>query len=122
MNHSSLFSLKLSPTQAYESFYEKFETFSLTFHFLTPKERAFHCSRDIVLRTKQTHTYTYYKIIQIHLNYIHHHDNPIVDINSLTPNTHHRFFLTSHIALKILIFKASSATMIPSPRCIYSVS
>ena len=68
MNHSSLFSLKLSPTQAYESFYEKFETFSLAFDFLTPKERDFHCSRDIVLRTKQTHTYTYYKFIQNHFD------------------------------------------------------
>ena len=51
-------------TQAYESFYEKFETFSLTLQFPTPKERDLHCSHDIILRTKQTHTYTYYKFIQ----------------------------------------------------------
>ena len=53
--------------QAYESVYEKFETFLLTFHFLTPKERDLHCSHDIMLRTKQTHTHIYYNFIQITL-------------------------------------------------------
>ena len=33
----------LSDIQAIESFHEKFQPFSLTFHFLTPKERDLHC-------------------------------------------------------------------------------
>ena len=45
-------------------FTKKFQTFSLTFHFLTPKERDLLCSHDIMLRTKQTHSYTYYRFIQ----------------------------------------------------------
>ena len=50
----------LSDIQAYEPSHEKCQTFSLTFHFLTPKERDLHCSHDIMLRTKQTYTYTFY--------------------------------------------------------------
>ena len=56
--------------QHYEMFmityFNKLNHFSLTFHFLTPKERDLHCSHKIMLRTKQTHTYTYYKFIQHH--------------------------------------------------------
>ena len=57
--------------QTYESFYDKFQTFSLTFHFLNPKERDLHCSHDIMLQTKQTHTFTYYRFIQNHFNLRH---------------------------------------------------
>ena len=49
-------------------FMKKFEYFSLTFHFISPKERNLHCSHDIMLRTKQTHTYTYYRFIQNHFD------------------------------------------------------
>ena len=56
----------LTDMQAYESFKEKFQLVSLTFHFLAPHERDLHCSHDIMLRTKQTHTYTYYRFIQNH--------------------------------------------------------
>ena len=48
----------LTDMQAYESFKERFQLFSLTFNFLAPQERDLHCSHDIMLRTKQTHTYT----------------------------------------------------------------
>ena len=48
---------------------KKIETFSLSFHFFTPKERDLLCSHDIMLRTKQTHTYTYYKIKLAQLNH-----------------------------------------------------
>ena len=41
-----------------------FNNFSLTLHFLTPKESDLHCSHDIMLRTKQTYTYTFYRFIQ----------------------------------------------------------
>ena len=44
------------------------------------------------------------------------------DINTLTLNIPHHSFLSSFIVLKILTSKASSATMIPSPRRIYSVT
>ena len=54
--HGHIISEALIDIQAYESVYEKFETFSLTFHFLTPKEQDLLCSHDIMLRTKQTHT------------------------------------------------------------------
>ena len=66
--HDHIISKALIDFQAYESFYDKFEIFSLTFHFLTPKDGDLHCSRDIMLRTKQTHTYFYYRLIQNHSN------------------------------------------------------
>ena len=66
--HYHIISEALSDIKAYESFDEKFEIFPLTFHFITPKERDLHCSHDIMLRTKQTHTYTYYRFIQNHFD------------------------------------------------------
>ena len=59
-------STALRDTKAYTSDFIKFNHFSLTFNFLTPKERDLHCSHQIMLRIKQTHTYTYYKFIQHH--------------------------------------------------------
>ena len=70
----------LTDTQAYESFKERFQIFSLTFHFLAPHERDLHCSHDIILRTKQTHTYTYYRFIQNHF-----------DLHTPSRQPHHRF-------------------------------
>ena len=70
----------LTYTQAYKSFKEKFQLFSLTFHFLAPYERDLHCSHDIMLRTKQTHTYTYYRFIQNHF-----------DLHTPSRQPHHRF-------------------------------
>ena len=70
----------LTDMQAYESFKEKFQLFSLTFNFFAPQERDFHCSHDIMLRTKQTHTYTYYRFIQNHF-----------DLHTPSRQPHHRF-------------------------------
>ena len=70
----------LTSTQAYESFKERFQIFSLTFHFLAPHERDLHCSHDIMLRTKQTHTYSYYRFIQNHF-----------DLHTPSRQPHHRF-------------------------------
>ena len=71
----------LTDTQAYESFKERFQIFSLTFHFLAPHERDLHCSHDMhCLRTKQTHTYTYYHFIQNHF-----------DLHTPSRQPHHRF-------------------------------
>ena len=70
----------LTDTQAYESFKERFQIFSLTFHFLAPHERDLHCSHDIMLRTKQTHTYSYYRFIQNHF-----------DLHTPYRQPHHRF-------------------------------
>ena len=70
----------LTDTQAYESFKERFQLFSLTFHFLASHERDLHCSHDIMLRTKQTHTYTYYRFIQNHF-----------DLHTPSRQPHHRF-------------------------------
>ena len=64
--YDHVISAALCNIQAYDSYFNKFNNFSLTFHFLTPKERDLHCSHDVMLRTKQTHTYTYYKFIQHH--------------------------------------------------------
>ena len=111
----------LTDTQAYESFKEKFQLFSLTFHFIAPHERDLHCSHDIILRTKQTHTYTYYRFIQNYLIYTLHQDNHTTVFNLLTLSTLHHFFLTSHIASKILTFTVFFAIMIPYPKCIFFV-
>ena len=70
----------LTSTQAYDSFKERFQIFSLTFHFLAPHERDLHCSHDIMLRTKQTHTYSYYRFIQNHF-----------DLHTPSRQPHHRF-------------------------------
>ena len=50
------------------------------FHFLAPHERDLHCSHDIMLRTKQTHTYSYYRFIQNHF-----------DLHTPSRQPHHRF-------------------------------
>ena len=64
---------------------DKFQLFSLTFHFLAPHERDLQCSCDIMLRTKQTHTYTYYRFIQNHF-----------DLHTPSRQQHHHFqFLNS---------------------------
>ena len=78
--HNHILSEALVVIQAYESLYDKFETFSLTFQFLTLKERDLHCSHDIMLKTKQTHTYTYYRFIQNHFN-----------LHTPSRQPHHRF-------------------------------
>ena len=57
--HDHIISEALVDIQAYVSFYDNFHLFSQTFHFLSPQERDLHCSHDIMLRTKQTLTYTY---------------------------------------------------------------
>ena len=119
--HDHIISEALSDIQAYESFYENFQKFSLSFHFLTPKERDLHCSHDIMLRTKQTHTYTYYRFYKTTLIYTQHHDNLTTDFNLLIPNIPHHFSYISHTVLKTLTFKASSAIMTLLPKCIYSV-
>ena len=83
--HDQIISESLVDIQAYESFYNKFQLFSLTFHFLSPQERNLHCSHDLMLRTKQTHTYTYYRFIQNHF-----------DLHTPSRQPHHRFqFLNS---------------------------
>ena len=75
----------LTDMQAYESLKEKFQLFSLTFHFLAPHELDLQCSHDIMLRTKQTHTYTYDRFIQNHF-----------DLHTPSRQPHHRFqFLNS---------------------------
>ena len=66
--HDHIISEALINTQAYQSFQDKFDLFTLTFHFLTPQERDLLCSHDIMLRTKQTHSYTYYRFIQNHFH------------------------------------------------------
>ena len=61
-------------------FYKKIETVPQTFHFLTPKKRDLHCSNDIMLRTKQTHTHTLYKFRQNRS-----------DLHTLSRQPHHRY-------------------------------
>ena len=78
--HDHNISEALSDFQAYEPFHEKSQTISITFHFLTPKKRDLHCSHDIMLRTKQTHTYNYYRFIQNHFH-----------LHTPSRQPHHRF-------------------------------
>ena len=75
-----IISESLADIQAYEIFYGNFQLISLTFHFLSPQERDLHCSHDIMLRTKQTHTYTYYRFTQNHF-----------DLHTPSRQPHHRF-------------------------------
>ena len=91
--HDHIISEALVDIQAYESFYDKFQFFPLTFHFLSPQERDLHCSHDIMLRTKQTHTYTYYRFIQNH-----------IDLHTPSRQPHHRFqFLNSKYTSPIFL-------------------
>ena len=78
--HDHIISEAIVDIQAYESFYDKVETFSLAFQFLTPKERDLHFSHDIMLRTKQTHIYTYYRLIQ-----------NLFNLHTPSRQPHHRF-------------------------------
>ena len=71
---------------AYDSYFNKFNHSLLIFHFLTPNERDLRCSHEVVLRTKQTHTYTYYKFIQHHYTLntpARHKTSPLISIYSL---------------------------------------
>ena len=56
----------LHDTKTYDPYFKKFNHFLLIFKFLTPKKRGLHCSHQMMLRTKQSHTYVYYKFIQHH--------------------------------------------------------
>ena len=77
----TLFQNHYQTSKRMNPFTKNFKHFSLTFHFLTPKKRNLHCSHDIMLRTKQTHTYTYYRFIQ---NQFHLH-------TTSRRQSHHRF-------------------------------
>ena len=78
--YDNVISAALRDIHAYDSYFNKFNHFSLTFHFLTPKERDLHCSHEVMLRTKQKHIYTYYRFIQHH--YI---------LNTPVRQPHHRY-------------------------------
>ena len=78
--HDHIISEALSDIQAYETSYDNVQLFSLTFLFLSPQERDLHCYHDIKLRTKQTHTYTYYRFIQNHF-----------DLDAPSRQPHHQF-------------------------------
>ena len=76
-NYDNVLSTALRDTKVYNSYFIKINHFSLAFNFPKPKEPDLHCSDQIMLRTKQTHTYTYNKFIQLHYTTIHHHEKPI---------------------------------------------
>ena len=66
-NYDNIISTALRDPKAYDSYFNKYNRFSLILNFLTPKERDLHCSQHrIMLRTKQNYTYTYYKFVQHH--------------------------------------------------------
>ena len=118
--YDHVISAALRDIQAHDSYFNKFKKLSLTFHFLTHKKRDLHCSHDVMLRTKQTQTYTNYKFNNIITLIIHHHDKSFINFNILIPKTPYHSFLTSHFVFKILTSMPSSNIMIPSPRYIYS--
>ena len=110
--YDHVISTALSDIQAYDSNFNKFNNFSLTFHFLTPKERDLHGSHDVMYElNKHTLTLT---ISSANINTLktHQHNKFTTDINTLTLNTPHHSSLTSLIVLKILFYKASSEVMI----------
>ena len=90
----------LTDTQAYESFKERFQIFSLTFHFLAPHERDLHCSHDIMLRTKQTPHIHIIVSSKITLTYTLPPDNHTIVFNSSIPNTHHHSFFNFTYCIK----------------------
>ena len=59
-------STALRDTKTYDPYSNKTNHFLIIFSFLTPKECDLNCSHQIMLCTKQTHIYTYYKFIQHH--------------------------------------------------------
>ena len=84
--YDHIISEALNDIQAYEKFKDKFQLFSLTFHFLAPHERDLHCSHDII-------TYTYYRFIQNHF-----------DLHTPSRQPHHRFqFLNSKYTSPFLL-------------------
>ena len=84
--YNHIINTALRDTKAYDSYFKKFNQFSLTFTFLTSKDRDLHCSHQIKLRTNQTHTNTYYNFIQHHYT-----------TNTPSRNPHHRFqFINSN--------------------------
>ena len=116
-----IISESLADIQAYEIFYNKFQLFSLTFHFISPQEPI--CTVPTILcyaLNKRTHIHTIvlYKIILICTS---HQDNLTIVFSFLTQGTRHHFSLVLHIASKILTSTVSSATITQLPKCIYSV-
>ena len=106
----------LPPHSAFESDSEKSNHFKLFFHFLTPKERDLHCSHEITLGTKITHTYAYYNFIQRDYT-----------ANATSQKSQRKFLFTSSkfstpyflifiYCIKILTYTASSVIMIPSDK------
>ena len=79
----------LRDTQAYDSYFNKVNHFSLTVNFLTPKDLDLHCSHDIMLRT-QTLTIN---LSNPTIRLTHHHETYITDFNLITQNRlHHSFY------------------------------
>ena len=119
--HGHITSEALVDIQAYESFYDKFQLFSLTFHFLSPQERDLHCSHNIMLRTIQTHTYTSYRFKQNQFDLPTpsrqpHHRFQFINLKYTSP-----FFLNFTYCIKNTTSTASSTTTTQLPKCIYFV-
>ena len=51
--YDNVISAALRDIYAYDPYFNNLNHFSLTFHFLTPRERDLHFSHDITLRTKK---------------------------------------------------------------------
>ena len=119
--HDHIISEALADIKAYETFNDKFQLFSLTFHFLSPKERDLHCSHDIMLRTKQTHTYTYFRFIQ-HKDDLHtpsrqpHHRLQFINSKYTSPYFHNFTSCIKNTNLQGILRNYD-----PIRRCIYSV-
>ena len=63
--YDNIISTALKNNKAYDSYFNIIQSL-FAFHFFTTKQRDLHCSHEIMLRTKLTHTYTYYIFIQHH--------------------------------------------------------
>ena len=74
----------LTNTKAYESYFNKFNHSALTFQFVTSNEHDLLSLLEIMLRTKLTPTYTYYKFIQDHYK-----------TNTPRRNSQHRYMFIS---------------------------
>ena len=77
--HNHIISEALADIKAYETFYDKFQLFSLIFHFLSlvicTIPTISYCELN---KRTPTHIFVLYKIIMIYTN---HHDNPTTNIS-----------------------------------------
>ena len=81
--NDQIISAALRDTKALDSYFSKFNHFSLTFNFLTPKERELCYAQNKLTHTLVTNSYN------TNTQLIHHHETHTINFKSLAPYTLH---------------------------------